>query len=193
MMPPVTNIVGLSGSLRRASYNSALLRAAAAAMPTGATLTIASIAGVPVYNGDMEADGIPESVRALKDAIAGGDGLLLASPEYNNSVPGPLKNAIDWLSRPPADIARVFKNRPVAVMGASQGGFGTILGQSAWLPVFHTLGAHYWHGGRLMVSRAQTQFDDSGALTDGATQRALQAFVEGFVAFVNEQGARASQ
>jgi hypothetical protein len=82
------------------------------------------------------ADEIPERVSALKEAIVAADGLLLATPEYNNSMPGVFKNAVDWLSRPPADIGRVFGGKPVAVLGASPGGFGTILSQNAWLPRF---------------------------------------------------------
>lgn len=85
----------------------------------------------------------PEPVKALKEAIVAADGLLLATPEYNNSIPGVFKNAIDWLSRPPADIKRVFGGMPVALTGASPGGFGTILSQNAWLPVFRTLGAEF--------------------------------------------------
>jgi NAD(P)H-dependent FMN reductase len=119
----------------------------------------------------------------LKDAIAGADGLLLASPEYNNSLPGVLKNAIDWLSRPPADIGRVFRNKPVAVMGASPGNFGTVLAQNAWLAVLRTLGTRPWFGGRLMVSRAQSVFGSDGALDDAAVKEQLQKFVQGFVAF----------
>ena len=100
-------IVGISGSTRRESFNSALLRAAAKSMPQGAQMRIKSIAGIPLYNGDHEAaDGIPAPVKALKEAIAAADGLLLVTPEYNNSVPGVAKNAIDWLSRPPSDISR---------------------------------------------------------------------------------------
>ena len=101
----MTAIVGISGSTRRGSFNSALLRAAAAAMPEGAELRIESIADIPLYNGDVEAQqGIPAPVARLKDAIAAADGLLLVTPEYNNSIPGVAKNAIDWLSRPPADV-----------------------------------------------------------------------------------------
>src|SRR5690606_13011603 len=99
------------------------------------------------------------AVATLKEEIAAADGLLVVTPEYNNSIPGVLKNAIDWLSRPAADIARVFGGRPVALIGASPGGFGTLLSQTAWLPVFKTLGAQLWSGGKLMVSRAATVFD----------------------------------
>src|SRR2546425_3048293 len=116
----MSRIVAIAGSLRRGSFNAALLRAAAALAPEDVTLEIATIKGIPLYDGDVEsADGIPPIVAALKDSIATADGLLLATPEYNNSMPGVLKNAIDWLSRPPADIPRVFGNRPVAIIGAS--------------------------------------------------------------------------
>jgi chromate reductase len=179
----MTTIVGVSGSLRRDSYNSALLRAAAALMPEGAQLVIASIRDVPLYDGDVEAQRMPPAVTALKDAIAGADGLLLASPEYNNSLPGVLKNAIDWLSRPPADIRRVFRDKPVAVMGASLGNFGTVLAQDAWLGVLRTLGTRPFFGGRLMVSRAQSVFGPDGTLVDAAVKEQLEKFVRGLAAF----------
>src|SRR5688572_7851803 len=152
----MAKIVGVAGSLRRGSYNAALLRAAAAAVPAGSELQIASIRDIPLYDGDVELEqGVPQSVRSLKDQIAFADGLLLVTPEYNNSIPGVLKNAIDWLSRPPADIPRVFRNRAVAVMGATTGRGGTILAQAAFLPVFRTLGMRVWSGPRLYVSDAK--------------------------------------
>jgi NAD(P)H-dependent FMN reductase len=184
----VTILIGISGSTRRASLNAALLRAAAAAMPEGAELRIESIAAIPLYNGDEEAaHGIPQPVARLKDAIAAADGLLLVTPEYNNSLPGVAKNAIDWLSRPAADIARVFGGKPVALAGASPGGFGTILSQNAWLPVFKTLGADLWSGGRLLVSRAGTVFGPDGEITDGPVRDSVGRFVAGFVAYVRSR------
>ena len=178
-------IVGFAGSLRQGSYNAALLRAAGAMMPAESELHEASIREFPLYDGDDEAaHGIPPAVTALKDAIAAADGLLLVTPEYNNSIPGVAKNAIDWLSRPPSDIARVFGGKPVAIIGASPGGFGTILSQNAWLPVFRTLGADLWAGGRLLVSRAGSVFDASGTIVDSKTNDALRKFLEGFVAHV---------
>jgi NAD(P)H-dependent FMN reductase len=180
----MTKILGISGSLRRASYNSALLRAATRLMPADTTLEVGSIRGIPLYDGDVEAQGIPATVSQLKEAIVAADGVLLVTPEYNNSIPGVFKNAIDWLSRPPADARRVFAGRPFALIGASPGAFGTILSQSAWLPVLRTLGTHAWLGGRLLVSRAGGVFDESGALKDATIEEQLKQFLAGYVSFV---------
>jgi NAD(P)H-dependent FMN reductase len=181
----MTVIIGLSGSLRRGSLNTALLNAAVGLMPEGATLDVATLHGIPLYDGDLEAEqGIPAAVSVLKDRIAAAQGLLLVTPEYNNSIPGVFKNAIDWLSRPSSDIARVFGGRPVGLIGASPGGFGTILSQNAWLPVLRTLGTDHWAGGRLMVSRAGGVFDAHGALTDAATEKQLRGYLAGFTAYV---------
>jgi chromate reductase, NAD(P)H dehydrogenase (quinone) len=181
----MTRIVGLAGSLRQGSFNQALLLAAVPLMPADATLEIGTIRGIPLYDGDVEAAaGIPAAVTALKDQIAAADGLLLVTPEYNNSIPGVFKNAIDWLSRPSADIKRVFTGRPVALIGASPGGFGTILAQAAWLPVFRTLGVSFWAEGRLPVSRAGQAFAPDGALTDDKVREQLRGFLAGFVAFI---------
>src|SRR5215470_10403935 len=135
-VPNVPTIIGFSGSLRRASFNAMLLRAAAELAPPGTTIAIESIRDIPLYDADVETSaGVPAPVQALKDKIAGADGLLIVTPEYNNSVPGVAKNAIDWLSRPPSDIPRVFGGKPVVVMGATSGPNGTLLAQPAWLPV----------------------------------------------------------
>jgi chromate reductase, NAD(P)H dehydrogenase (quinone) len=170
--------------LRRGSFNSALLSAAAELMPTGSELKIESIEGIPLYNGDVEAnEGIPQRVVELKKVVADSDGLLLATPEYNNSIPGVFKNAVDWLSRPPADVKAVFGAKPVAIMGASPGGFGTVLSQNAWLPVLRTLGTKPWFGGRLLVSRAASVFDENGKMTDESIRKQLQQFLGGFAEF----------
>ena len=180
----MASLIGLSGSLRQGSFNTALLRAAVALVPEGSTLDARTLHGIPLYDADVEAaQGVPEAVTRLKDAIAAADGLLLCTPEYNNSIPGVFKNGIDWLSRPPADIKRVFAGRPVALIGASPGGFGTILAQTAWLPVFRTLGVDLWSGGRLLVSRAGGVFDENGALKDETVREQLRRFLEGFAAF----------
>jgi NAD(P)H-dependent FMN reductase len=178
-------IVGISGSLRQGSFNTSLLRAAAEAAPPGVTIDVRTIHGIPLYDADIEnGPGVPEAVAKLKDDIASSDGLLLVTPEYNNSIPGVFKNAIDWLSRPDADIARVFKGRPVAIMGASPGRFGTTLSQAAWLPVIRTLGMRPWFDERLLVFEARKMFDESGRLTDAHTRERMMKFVEGYCAFV---------
>ncbi len=165
-----------------------LLRAAVAAAPPGTSIDAESIRDVPLYDGDVEAEqGIPAPVQRLKDRIAAADGLLIVTPEYNNSMPGVLKNAIDWLSRPAADIPRVFGGRPVAVIGATPGPGGTALSQAAWLPVLRTLGTRPWFEGRVLISAAGKTFDSEGRITDAATQARLASFVEGFAAFVESQ------
>lgn len=180
----MTRILGISGSLRAASYNTALLHAARALAGNDIELSIATLHGIPVYDGDLETrDGIPPAVQALKERIIAADGVLLATPEYNNGVPGSLKNAIDWLSRPSSDIAHVFGNRPFAVIGASPGGFGTVLAQAAWLPVLKTLGVRQWSGAKLLVSKAGQAFDADGRLTDEAVAGQLGKFIQGFATF----------
>ncbi|MBP6056967.1 MAG: NAD(P)H-dependent oxidoreductase [Nitrosomonas sp.] len=181
----MTKIIGIAGSLRNNSYNSALLRAASELAPQGVALEIATLKGIPLYDGDLETiEGIPSAVITLQEQIAAADGLLMATPEYNNSMPGVFKNALDWLSRPPGETARIFGNRPVVVIGATPGGFGTVLSQNAWLPVLRTLGTRPWFGGRLLVSRAHQIFNESGEMTDAAVRKQLEDFLAGFVEFI---------
>ena len=180
------NILGISGSLRPQSYNTALLRAAQTLVDADVTLDAATLHGIPLYDGDLEQrEGLPAPVAELKERIVASDGVLLVTPEYNNGIPGVFKNAIDWLSRPAADIPRVFGNRPFAVIGASPGGFGTILSQNAWLPVLKTLGTRHWSGGRLMVSRVRLVFDEHGELQDEAVRKQLGDFLRGFAASIS--------
>jgi len=181
----LTTIIGLSGSLRRGSYNAALLREAAGLAPAGCMIEIASIREIPLYDADLEAEqGIPQPVAALKDRIAAADGLLLVTPEYNNSIPGVFKNAIDWLSRPASDIGRVFGNKPVGLIGATPGGMGTAFSQTAWLPVLRTLGTRPFFGKILYVSGAGKIFDAQGRLTDNELRERVRVYVEQFAAFV---------
>jgi chromate reductase len=185
----MTKLVGIAGSLRAGSLNMALLKASADLLPDAASMEIGSIAAIPLYNADIEqTDGIPEAVARLQDQIAAADGLVIATPEYNNAMPGVLKNAMDWLSRPPNQIRRVFGDLPVALMGASPGGFGTVMAQAAWLPVLKTLGARPWSGARMLVSQAAQSFDANGALTDVSLGERIREFMAGFVEFVNSAG-----
>ena len=179
----MASFIGLSGSLRGGSFNTALLKAAAELMPAGQTLEVRTMHGIPLYDGDAEAEhGIPAAVRMLQDAIAASDGLVIATPEYNHSVPGVLKNTIDWLTRPPEQIDRVFRGKPLALIGATPGGFGTILAQNAWQPILHKLGVRLWSEGRLLVSQAHTRIDDQGNVADNKTRDQLAQFVQGFIA-----------
>ncbi len=180
----MAKLIGLSGSLRKKSFNTALLRAAETVAGGGVEMETATLHGIPLYDGDLEQrDGIPDAVTELKRRIEAADGLLIATPEYNNGIPGVLKNAVDWLSRRPDDAPHVFDGRPVAVLGASPGGFGTILAQSAWLPVLRTLKVRHWSGGRLQVSHAGKVFDADGKLVDDDIRKRLEDFVSGFAAF----------
>ncbi|HEU5073474.1 MAG TPA: NADPH-dependent FMN reductase [Polyangiaceae bacterium] len=181
----MATIIGIAGSLRKKSFNAALLRACAELAPAGTSIEIESIAGIPLYDGDVESEqGIPAPVTQLKDRIAQADGLLLVTPEYNNSMPGVLKNAIDWLTRPPADIRRVFAGKPVALLGATPGKGGTRLGQATWLPVFRTLGMRAWFGEQIYVAGAAKLFDEGGTLIDAELKQRVAAFVAGFTNFV---------
>lgn len=181
----MTRIIGIAGSLRARSLNAALLRAAAGFAPPGVAVEIESIKGIPLYDGDLEASsGLPVAVAGLKDRFAAADGLLLVTPEYNNSLPGVFKNAIDWLSRPDTDIRRVFGGKPVGIMGASPGRFGTLLSQSAWLPVLRTLGTRPWFGQSLYLGGAHKLFDASGNLVDEESRKRVQNYMQGFAEFV---------
>ena len=187
----MANVIGICGSLRRGSYNASLLRTAVALAPPDLTIEVASIREFPVYDADLETStGTPAAVAALKDRIAAADGLLLVTPEYNNSIPGVLKNAVDWLSRPPRDIPRVFGGRPVSLMGATDGRGGTILAHAAWLPVLSTLGALLWAGPRVQVSNSPQVFDADGNLTDEPMRQRIATHLRGFAEFIARVGPR---
>lgn len=184
----MTKLIAISGSLRKASFNTALMRAAIAMAPAGVEIVEGTIRGIPLYDGDEEAaNGVPEAATRLKDLVSAADGVMLFTPEYNNAIPGVFKNAIDWMTRPASDIPRVFGGKPFAITGASPGNFGTLLSQEAWLPVMRTLGTRPWFGTKLMVSKAGSVFDADGKIVDEATEKRLRGFVEGFVAFVREK------
>jgi chromate reductase, NAD(P)H dehydrogenase (quinone) len=179
------SIIAISGSLRKDSFNSALLRAAVELAPSELSITAGTIVGIPLYDGDLEAaSGIPAPVAELKDRVAASDALLLVTPEYNQSIPGVFKNAIDWLSRPAADIPRVFGNKPVGLIGATPGPAGTRLAQTAWLPVLRGLGAVPWFGKQYYLGGAGQAFDASGTLVDVNSRQRLADYLAGFSAFV---------
>jgi chromate reductase, NAD(P)H dehydrogenase (quinone) len=180
------SIAGISGSLREHSFNTGLLKAAAESVPEGCTLSADSIRGIPLYDGDVEASqGIPPAVTDLKQTIMAADGLLLVTPEYNNGIPGVFKNAIDWLTRPPEERMGVFAGKPVGIIGATPGTFGTAFSQYAWLPVLRVLGTQVWSGRLLWVSGAMGKFDDRGHLTDDGVKKQLIKYMAGFAEFVS--------
>lgn len=179
----MVRIVGFAGSLRAGSFNRALLNAAAASMPAGAELIVWPIDAVPLYDADVErASGIPAPVADLKRAIAAADGVVIATPEYNGGIPGIAKNVIDWLSRPPEDQAKVLHGKPVALMGATPGGFGTGFSQAAWLQVLRTLRMRVERG-PFYVSSAAKSIDASGII-DLALEERLTRYMAGFVEFL---------
>jgi chromate reductase, NAD(P)H dehydrogenase (quinone) len=164
-MPPETcNILGFAGSLRRASYNRGLVRAAADVAPSGIVVRVFELADVPLYNQDVEDAGEPESVVSWKEAIQRADALLVATPEYNHGISGVLKNAIDWASRPRATSP--LKDKPVAVMGASPGRGSTARAQAQLREAFVFTGACVMPQPELLVSAAAAHFDDDGNVTD---------------------------
>ncbi len=183
----MTRLVGIAGSLRRDSFNRALLGVARLLLPEGASLEILSIDDVPLYHGDLEdASGVPAPVEALKDAVAAADGLVLATPEYNGSVPGVLKNAVDWMSRPIEDQPRVLHGKRVALLGASPSPMGTSSAQNAWLPVLRSLRMVLWtERGSFLVGGAHQALRDGG-LEDPRLRGRLEGYLAGFVAFVRD-------
>ena len=168
------DFLGISGSLRTQSFNTAALRAAAELTPDGMTITLASISNVPLYNDDVLAAGIPASVAALRDRIAASAGVIIATPEYNYSVPGVLKNAIDWLSR---TDPQPFAGKPIGIIGASPGNIGTARAQYDLRKSFVYLDAHVLNKPEIMIGAAHTRFDAEGRLTDQATRDFLQTML----------------
>lgn len=165
MADPI-RILGMSGSLRRGSYNTAALRAALRLAPEGITVEAFDIAPIPLYNEDVRAQGLPEAVSRFRDALRAADAVLIVTPEYNYSMPGVLKNAIDWASRPPE---QPFDGKPVAIMGASPGMLGTARAQYHLRQSLVFLNALVINRPEVMIARANERFDEAGNLTDQAT------------------------
>jgi chromate reductase len=175
-MADVLNLAALSGSLRAGSYNTALLRALPGLAPVTLRFTLLTIAGIPVYNGDDEdAQGLPDAVVRLRAAIRQSDGLVIATPEYNNGVPGGLKNALDWCSRPPEPHG--LFGIPTAILGASDGVLGTARAQHALRQTLVPLNAPTLPFPQVLVGRAQTKIDASGTLTDEPTRGFIRSWL----------------
>jgi chromate reductase len=175
-------VVGFAGSLRRGSYNRALLRAAIELAPPQLHIETRELDAVPLYNADVEAAGVPPSVEELRAAVRQADALLIATPEYNHGVPGVLKNAIDWLSRPPS--ASALNGKVAAIMGASPGMTGTARSQSQLRQAFVFTNTYALLQPEVLVARAHEKFDAGGRLVDQATRDFLGTFLQQFAEFI---------
>ena len=174
------NILGICGSLRQGSYNRGLLRAAQEVAPPGVEVEVYDrLADIPPYNADVDAEGKPESVLRFNDAIRAADALLIASPEYNYNIPGFLKNAIDWASRPPAETPLRYK--PIALMGASTGIGATIRSQLALRQVFLYTESYVLLKPEVLVPRTADRFDEKGNLVDQSTRDMIRSQLEALV------------
>ncbi len=167
---PPLRVLGISGSLRKGSLNTAVLRAAVELAPEGMQIEVASIASIPLYDEDLRAQGLPAPVEELRRAIASADALLIVTPEYNFSIPGVLKNAIDWASRPPA---QPFAGKPLAIMGASAGLSGTMRAQYHLRQIAVFLDMHLLNKPEVFVRSAQSLVDADGRLTDEPTRKVM--------------------
>lgn len=170
--------MGISGSLRQKSLNTSLLRAVQEVLPEGVHMELVSIADIPLYNADLDlpaAQERPAAVVAFREALAKADGLVIASPEYNYSIPGGLKNALDWASR---GSDSPLLQKPVALMGATPGMWGTVRMQQAFLPVFQYLDMKWANKPEILVAQANKKFDEQGKLTDDTTRDLLRQKIE---------------
>lgn len=177
-------VLGISGSLRRDSYNSALLRAAAERLPAGVALEeYEGLREIPPYDSDLEEDGVPAAVEELRAAVRGADAVLVATPEYNHSIPGVLKNALDWVSRPAGESSLMGK--PAAAIGASTGMFGAVWAQAETRKVLGALGGRVVER-ELPVPRAQEQYEGGELQLSPEQSQQLQEIVAELVAEVEE-------
>ena len=162
------NVLGISGSLRQGSYNTMALRAAKQLAPPGMNITIADIRPIPMYDEDVRTAGLPAPVHALKEQVRAADAILLVTPEYNFSIPGVLKNAIDWLSRPPE---QPFDGKPLAIMGASTGPVGTARVQYHLRQVMSALNTFNVNKPEVFIGNCASKFNEQGELTDETTAK----------------------
>lgn len=174
-------ILGVAGSLRQASYNRALLRAAVELAPPGVHLTTFDLIDVPLYNGDVEAQGDPPGAAAFKQAILAADAVLFVTPEYNHGVPGVMKNAVDWASRPPRGAP--LGGKAVGIIGASPGQTGSARGQSQLRQAFEFTNSYCMPQPEILVFRAHEKFDAEGRLIDETTVKHLRGYLEALAAW----------
>jgi chromate reductase, NAD(P)H dehydrogenase (quinone) len=170
------NVLGFAGSLRKASFNRMLLRSAVELAPSGMTIDTFELDLIPQYNGDVEALGDPEPVAEWKEAIQRADAILVVTPEYNYGIPGVLKNAIDWASRPPGKS--VLNGKPAAIMGASPGSFGTSRAQLQLRQAFLFTQTLAVLQPEVLVAKAHEKFDAEGRLTDEPTRKFVRQLLE---------------
>lgn len=168
-------VAAFAGSLRKGSFNRSLLGAAVELAPDGMGIRILDISGIPLYNADVEAAGVPEAVQEFKRQVASADGLLIATPEYNHGVAGVTKNVIDWASRPPGESP--LNGKPVGIMGASPGMTGTARGQSQLRQAFGFTNSYCMAQPQILVGRAREKFDGGGRLTDESTLEHLAKYL----------------
>ena len=177
--------LGLPGSLRRLSYNHRLLKTARTLAPPGMHVTVFDhLAKIPLFSEDLEAESVggPDSVKVLRMAVASSDGLLIATPEYNQSIPGVLKNAIDWLSRP--GPTKILENKPVALVGATVGPWGTRFAQQVVRHVLTANQSFVMPGPQLYIRNAASLFDGDGDLTDAKTLEQLESLLLAFATWI---------
>jgi chromate reductase len=174
-------VLGISGSLRRASFNTATLRAAQELAPPGLTIDIFDIAPIPPYNEDVREQGYPPSVEDFRARIKAADGLLVVTPEYNYSVPGVLKNAIDWASRPPE---QPFDGKPIGIIGASPGMLGSARAQYHLRQSFVFMNGYVMNRPEVMIAAAHNKFDAAGKLTDQPTRDFMAAYLVALQAWI---------
>jgi len=176
-------ILVIIGSLRQGSLNRRLAEAAAQNAPEGVTIDAVGIDGFPLYNSDLEI-AYPQFAIDFKARVGNADGVIIVTPEYNYSIPGVLKNALDWLSRPPA--TQPFNGKPVGIMGASSGVFGTVRAQSHLRQVLQFLNARVMAKPELLVGQAQSKFDEGGALIDEGVKGQLAKYMQAFAVWVGK-------
>ncbi|MGB2694472.1 MAG: NAD(P)H-dependent oxidoreductase [Dehalococcoidia bacterium] len=175
------HILGIAGSLRRASYNRGLLRAAQEVTPEGVEIEIFDLNEIPPYNADLDTETPPEAVRALRERIASANALLFATPEYNTTMPGVLKNAVDWASRPFRSASLRFK--PIGLMGASGGRFATVRSQADLRQVLTILACYVMPFPYVAAANASELFDENGNLTDDGVRQQVRGVVEALVSW----------